>query len=82
MAKVTLPASGAAVELLPTASVRGFIQNPTAQSIEVENAVDPTDGLLVGPGEILDLGKDSAWTLAWTGRSPSGIDIVVRVAFE
>jgi hypothetical protein len=82
MALVTLLASGDALELLPAASVRGFIQNTGAADIEVENAVDPTDGILIGPGETLNVGFDSAWTLAWTGRSPNGVDIVVRVAFE
>jgi hypothetical protein len=82
MAIVTLLASGDTLELIPAAAVRGFIQNTGASHIEVENAADPADGLLIGPGEMLDLGKDSAWTLAWTGRSPNAVDIVVRVAFE
>ena len=82
MALVTLLATGDALELIPAAAVRGFIQNTGGSSIEVENAADPTDGLLVGPGGILDIGKPTAWTAAWTGRSPNGVDIVVRVAFE
>jgi hypothetical protein len=82
MAIVTLLATGAVLELIPAAAVRGFIQNTGGTSIEVENAADPADGLLVGPGEILNIGKTSGWTAAWTGRSPSGEEIVVRVAFE
>lgn len=82
MAIVTLLATGATLELIPAAAVRGFIQNTGGSSIEVENAADPADGILIGPGETLDIGKPTAWTLAWTGRSPNGVDIVVRVAFE
>jgi hypothetical protein len=82
MAIVTLLASGDALELLPAASTRGFIQNTGASHIEVENAADPADGLLIGPGETLNVGFASAWTAAWTGRSPNGVDVVVRVAFE
>jgi hypothetical protein len=82
MAIVTLLASGDALELIPAAAVRGFIQNTSNTDIEVENAADPEDGLLVKGGEMLDIGFDSAWTNAWTGRSPNGRDAVVRVAFE
>ena len=82
MAKVTLVAAGTAAELIPAAAVRGFIQNTGGSSIEVENAADPADGLLVGPGEILNIGTTTSWTAAWTGKSPNGVDVVVRVAFE
>jgi hypothetical protein len=82
MAIVTLLATGATLELLPAASTRGFIQNTGASNIEVENAADPADGILIGPGETLNVGFSTAWTLAWNGRSPNGVDVVVRVAFE
>ena len=82
MALVTLLASGDPLELIPATAVRGFIQNTGGLSIEVENAADPTDGILIGPGETLDIGKPTAWTAAWTGRSPNGANVPVRVAFE
>ena len=82
MAVIVLPANGDALELIPAASVRGFIQNTSASSIEVANAADPTNGLLVSANEMIDIGKPTAWTAAWTGRSPNGIVATVRVVFE
>jgi hypothetical protein len=82
MAVVVLAANGDASELLPATAIRGFIQNRSGFDIEVENAADPADGLVLGPGEMLDVGSTSAWVAAWTGHTLSGQTATVRVAFE
>jgi len=90
MAEITLPANGDSVEIVAAAAVRAIVQNTGSGSsdtgsptIEVLNhASSAVDGILLGAGETLDLGKVSAWTLAWQGRSTNGKVNIVRVASE
>ena len=83
MAVVTLPANGDSVEIVAAAAVRAIVQNAGSRNVELLNhASSAAGGLVLKPGETLDLGKVSAWTLAWQARTSSGIAIPVRVASE
>jgi hypothetical protein len=80
MAIVTLLANGTAGELVAAASTKAVINNTGPGSIVVENAADPVGGIIIRPGETLDL--PTGWTAAWNGKSLSGNIATVRVAQE
>ena len=83
MAEVSLPANGASVEIVAAASVRAIVQNTGSGTVELLNhASSAAGGILLKPGETLDIGNVSAWTLAWQGRSSNGKANIVRVAQE
>ena len=80
MAKVVVPATGLAVEVVAALSTQFVIQNTGAVSIVMENAVDPVDGIILKPGETF--ASDLAWTAAWTAKSLELKAVTVRVAQE
>lgn len=80
MSKVVVPASGAAIEVVAAGSVQFVLQNTSGRSIVILNAADPIDGITVRGGETFQ--SEVAWTAAWTAKSPSLVDVVVRVAQE
>ncbi len=80
MSKVVVPASGAAIEVVAALSTQFILQNTSGRSIVLENAADPIDGIIVKGGETFQ--SEVAWTAAWTAKSPSLVDVTVRVAQE
>ena len=82
MASITVPASGAAVTIVTALSGNAIVQNAGAYEVTILNAADPTDGLGLKPGQTLNLSSVAVWTAAWTARSPSLRDVVVRVASQ
>ena len=83
MAVVVLPANGDSIEVVAAAAVRAIIYNTSGKTVELLNhATSAAGGILLKPGDTLDLGKVSAWTLAWQGRTLGGTAASIRVASE
>jgi hypothetical protein len=82
MASITVPAAGTPVEIVSALSGNAIVQNVGAYEVIIENAVDPSAGLSLRPGEVINLSSVAVWTLAWNAVSPTLRDVVVRVASQ